>query len=114
MMNHLVSMNERIEYMSAQLVKSIGSPEAITLVKLYEVMIKSRSTKVLFDIGLNADPINVLENKSLSDCSESLGKTLKPIKTLILQLAPMEKLPNTISIACPKTIKRCATKCLKF
>lgn len=73
MMTHLVGINERIEFISTQLVKSIGSPEAIILVRMYERMMKARSTKALFDIGLNADPVSILKSKDLEECANNLG-----------------------------------------
>ncbi len=79
MMTHLMGINERIEFMSSQLVKSIGSPEAILLVSLYERMVRSKSTKCFFDIGLSADPVTVLKSNDMEECASNLGKELIPV-----------------------------------
>ena len=79
MMTHLMGINERIEFMSSQLVKSVGSPEAMLLVRLYEKMIKARSIKCFFDIGLNIDPISVLKSADFQECASTLGKEFIPI-----------------------------------
>ena len=77
MMSELIAMNERIEYMSAQLVKSVGSPETLVLVQLYEKLMGSRSMKALSDIGLQPNPIAVLMHDTLADCARHLGKEFK-------------------------------------
>ncbi|MDF5662611.1 DUF4062 domain-containing protein [Vibrio parahaemolyticus] len=78
MMSHLVSMNERIEYMSSEIVNSVGSPEAKVYVELYEVMSASFSVKSLYDIGLQPSPISYLENATLAECAQALGQEFIP------------------------------------
>lgn len=78
MMSHLVSMNERIEYMSSEIVNSVGSPEAKVYVELYEVLSASFSVKSLYDIGLQPSPISYLENATLSECAQALGREFIP------------------------------------
>lgn len=86
-MTQLIAMNERIEYMSTQLVKSVGSPEAVILVKLYQKIIGAKSIKSMFDIGLQPNPIDILINKTLAECASKLGR----------KFIPMENIKYTIS-----------------
>jgi hypothetical protein len=82
MMSHLLTMNERIEFMSSQLVKSVGSAEAIVIVQLYEKILGAQSMKALSYIGLKPDPISVLQYDTLNGCAQILGNSFKPKKNV--------------------------------
>lgn len=78
MMSHIVSMNEKIEYMSTQIVNSIASQEAKVMVELYELLVESKFARAFNSIYLNPSPISVLDNKTIDECVKAYGKAWKP------------------------------------
>ncbi len=73
-MSQIVTMNERIGFLTNQLVKSVGSRESNLLARMYDVMLDSKATKCLLDTGHKPDPIVILQSKTLTDCAIRLGR----------------------------------------
>ncbi|HGE6026551.1 hypothetical protein A51_020523 [Vibrio cholerae MZO-3] len=78
MMSHLLQMNEKIEYMSSQIVNSLGSKETQTMIELYETLIESEVARAFNSVRVRISPIAVLENETIDDYVEFFGKQLKP------------------------------------
>lgn len=73
-MEHLLRINERVEYLSTQILKSVGSDETKALAALYEVCIQSGAFRTLLDTGHHPDPLTLLKANTLSDAANVLGK----------------------------------------
>jgi hypothetical protein len=72
----ILKVNDKVEFLSAQLLKATGSTEAKIIVELYNKMINDPSIKTLLNTGHKLDPIQVLLSKDYLDCSMRLGKKL--------------------------------------
>lgn len=80
MMSNLLQINERVEFLSSQVLKSVGSKESNILVKLYDIMLDNSAANVLLSTGHKPDPISVLSSKTLEECAKKLGKPFE-VKT---------------------------------
>jgi hypothetical protein len=69
----IAQMNERIEMLSKQILKSVGSEDAKLDAKLYDLMIGSEAIRNLSYWGLKPTPISVLVNAGFRACAKSLG-----------------------------------------
>jgi len=74
LMSGLTSMNEKIEFLSKQILKTVGSSESTLLVELYDFMLDNPAIKALIDTGHKPDPITILQSSTLSECAKALGK----------------------------------------
>jgi hypothetical protein len=72
--DQILKINEKIEYLSNQILKSTGSIESQTLVEIYGIMMNDPSIKTLIDTGHKLDPLVVLSSTDYMDCSKRLGK----------------------------------------
>ncbi len=77
MMSQLVVINERIEFLSKQILSSVGSEESKLLVQLYDSMLDSTAVKALIDTGHKPSLSAVLQSMSLRECAAALGKPFK-------------------------------------
>lgn len=77
MMSYLVNVSDKIEFLSTQLLKSVGSNESKALVKLHDLMFDSDAIKALLSTGHKPTLIDVLRCDALMDCSSVSGKGLK-------------------------------------
>lgn len=73
-MSQFLSMNEKIEFLSNQILKSVGSKETQLLATLYDIMLDNESVKALLDTGHKPDPLTILRSQTLAECAENLGK----------------------------------------
>ncbi|AUF97202.1 hypothetical protein CXQ80_15865 [Pseudomonas sp. 02C 26] len=76
-MTHLIEINEKIAFLSSELLSSLGSKESNILASLYELMIGRESVKALLSTGYKPTPIAILSSDSLLSCTTNLGKTIK-------------------------------------
>ncbi len=77
MMSELVRVNEKVEFLSNQILKSVGSEKAKLLVEMYEKMITNAAIRTLINTGHKPDPIVVLESETLEDCARRSGAPFK-------------------------------------
>jgi hypothetical protein len=70
----IFKVNEKIEFLSSQLLRQTGSDEARVLVELYSKMIINKSIMILRETGHKLDPIQILLSTDLMDCSKRLGE----------------------------------------
>ena len=73
-MSGLTAMNEKIEFLSKQILKTVGSSESTLLVELYDFIMDNEAIKTLINTGHKPDPITILQCSTLSDCAKALGK----------------------------------------
>lgn len=78
-MAHLVEINEKVAFLSKQLLSAVGSKESNVLAKLYELMISRESTKALLSTGYKPNPIAILTAANFVGCTASLGKEIKVV-----------------------------------
>ncbi|MCG9760201.1 MULTISPECIES: DUF4062 domain-containing protein [Pseudoalteromonas] len=76
MMSHLVGVSDKIEFLSTQVLKSVGSNESKVLVKLHDLMLDSEAIKTLLSTGHKPTLIDILTSTSLKECSLSSGGEL--------------------------------------
>jgi hypothetical protein len=75
----LTQVSEKVEFLSTQILKSIGTEEAKLMSGLYDVMIGSPSFRDLTWFKLKPTPKDILCNSTFKDCAASLGAQLKVI-----------------------------------
>ncbi len=73
-MSQILRMNDRIEFLSNQILKSVGTKETNLLADLYDVMLDSVAAKCLMDTGHKPSPLAILQYKTIEDCANGLGK----------------------------------------
>ncbi len=73
----LTQMSEKVEFLSTQILKSIGTEEAKLMGELYDLMVGSRCLPDLTFLDLKPTPQDILRNKTFRDCAISFGKELR-------------------------------------
>jgi hypothetical protein len=73
----LTQMSEKVEFLSTQILKSIGAEEANLMVELYDEMVGTECFRDLAWFKLKPAPKDILRNKTFKDCAASLGKELE-------------------------------------
>lgn len=73
----LSEVNARVEMLSRQILKSVGTDEAKVTATLYDRMLASESIRDLSFIGAKPTPHAVLRSESFEGCARALGKSLK-------------------------------------
>lgn len=73
----LTQISEKVEFLSTQILKSIGTEEAKLTSELYEVMMGHSCFRDLAWFKLRPTPRDVLQHNTFKDCATSLGKKLK-------------------------------------
>ena len=75
----LTQISEKIEFLSTQILKSIGTEEAKLMSELYDVMMSHSCIRDLTWFKLKPTPRDVLKHDAFKDCAASLGKKLKVV-----------------------------------
>jgi len=73
----LAEMNSRIEMLSKQILRSVGTDDAKLDAALYEEMLASESIRDLAYWKKRPSPVHVLTNKTFEECAKDLGVTLE-------------------------------------
>lgn len=77
-LSEIQKMNEKIEYLSEQILKSVGSEISIITIELYEQLISSQSFRSMAFMERKPKPIDFIRNKSFKECCQALGLEIKP------------------------------------
>jgi hypothetical protein len=72
----LSEVNARVEMLSRQILKSVGTDEAKVTAALYDQMLASEAIRDLSFVGARPTPHAVLRAKSYDECASALGKPL--------------------------------------
>ena len=75
----LTQISEKVEFLSTQILKSIGTEEAKLMSELYDVMMSHSCFRDLAFFKLKPSPRDVLKHDTFKDCAASLGKELKVV-----------------------------------
>jgi len=70
----LTQISEKVQFLSTQILKSIGTEEAKLMSELYDVMVSYECFRDLAYWGLKPTPKDILQNEIFKDCAASLGK----------------------------------------
>jgi hypothetical protein len=73
----LSSVNERIEMLSRQILKSVGTDEAKLTAELYDRLLSSEAVRDLSWINCRPTPAAVLDSANYADCASNLGRPLR-------------------------------------
>jgi Domain of unknown function (DUF4062) len=73
----LKEVNERIEMLSRQILKSVGTDEAKLTAALYDKMLSFEAVRDLSFLGCRPTPGSILRHKTFSECAGALGRPLK-------------------------------------
>jgi hypothetical protein len=76
-MARILAMDERMEFLTNQILKSVGSKESNALVRLYDVLLGSEVANTLISTGHRPNPLAILQCKTLEECASNLGKPFK-------------------------------------
>jgi predicted Zn-dependent protease with MMP-like domain len=74
--SHIARVSEKIEFLSQQILKSVGTEESKVVAALYDTMLGHESTRVLLGTGHKPSPIHILKYETLDDCAKAIGKPL--------------------------------------
>jgi len=75
----LTQVSEKIEFLSTQILRSIGTEEAKLMTELYDVMVGSGCLRTLTWFRLKPTPKDILQNDTFKHCAATLGKELKSV-----------------------------------
>jgi len=75
----LTKISEKVEFLSTQILKSIGTEEAKLLSDFYDVMMDYECIRDLAWFKIKPTPKDILQNESLKGCVASLGEKLTVI-----------------------------------
>jgi hypothetical protein len=70
LLNEMAKTNEKIEFLSRQLLATVGNPITQVRVKAYDLLIAERISRYLSDWGIKPTPDAILQNKNLDDICE--------------------------------------------
>ncbi len=70
------SMNERIEMLSRQILKSVGTVDAKMTAALYDKMMTHESVRDISYFNICVTPLAILKNPTFMDCLQFLGKKI--------------------------------------
>jgi hypothetical protein len=73
----LTQVSEKVEFLSTQILKSIGTEEAKLMTELYDLMVGSHCLPDLTFIGLKPTPQDILRSETFNDCVNTQGKKLE-------------------------------------
>jgi len=77
----LTQISEKVEFLSTQILKSIGTEEAKLMTELYDVMVGSTCLRTLTWFNLKPAPKDILQNDTFKDCAAALGKDLMSVSS---------------------------------
>jgi hypothetical protein len=83
----LTQISEKIQFLSTQILKSIGTEEAKLMTELYDVMVGSGCLRTLTWFRLKPTPKDILQNETLKDCATTLGKELKSVSDVDYEMS---------------------------
>lgn len=92
-LSELARMSDRIEFLSNQILRSVGSDTAKVTVELYDLMLQYEVVKDMLFFGVKPTPRDVLAHGSFNDCIAGLGQKLKVVAESLYTLSG----PNLIS-----------------
>ncbi|MCJ7633513.1 DUF4062 domain-containing protein [Candidatus Bathyarchaeota archaeon] len=75
----LTQISKKVEFLSTQILKSIGTEEAKLTSELYDVMMSHSCIRDLTWFKLKPTPRDVLKHDTFKNCAASLGKKLKVV-----------------------------------
>jgi len=75
----LTQMSEKVEFLSTQILKSIGTEEAKLMSELYDVMMDHSCFRDFAWFRLKPTPKDILRNNTFKDCAASLGRKLEVV-----------------------------------
>jgi len=70
-------MSERVEMLSRQILRSVGTDEAKITAELYDAMLSCEAVRIFSYMNYRPSPQVILENDDIDKCAESLGLKLK-------------------------------------
>ncbi len=70
----LTQVSDKVEFLSTQILRSIGTEEAKILSEFYDVMVGHECFRDLTYWGLKPTPKDILRNDTFKDCAVSLGQ----------------------------------------
>jgi hypothetical protein len=73
----LTQISEKVEFLSTQILKSIGTEEAKLMSELYDIMMGFQCFRDLAWFKLKPTPKDILRNETFEGCAASLGKKLE-------------------------------------
>jgi len=76
----LTQISEKVEFLSTQILKSIGTDEAKLMTELYDLMVGSRFLGDIRFLGVKTAPKGILQNKSFNDWMVSKDIKVKVVK----------------------------------
>jgi len=72
----LTQMSEKVEFLSTQILRSIGTEEAKIMGELYDLMVGSEWFRSLVFFKLKPSPKDILGSETFGDCAKHLGREL--------------------------------------
>lgn len=76
LVSDIARMSEKIEFLSQQILKSVGSKESQLIADLYDTMLGHESIRMLLGTGHRPSPVDILKHDSLDVCASTIGKPL--------------------------------------
>ncbi|TGM74342.1 DUF4062 domain-containing protein [Leptospira bouyouniensis] len=70
MVQHILKLNERIEFLSSQIIKSVGTSESKIIIRLHNKMLENPGFKSLLSTGFKPTLLDVLTSEDLVSCSK--------------------------------------------
>ena len=70
MLGSLTIMSEKIEFLSKQILASVGTDVARLTVRVYDLMLSHRSVQDLIEMGVRVNPSDVIKHAALADFLE--------------------------------------------
>jgi hypothetical protein len=83
----LTQVSEKVEFLSTQILRSIGTEEAKLMTELYDVMVGSGCLRTLTWFRLKPTPKDILQNETFKDCAATLGKELKSVGNVDFEMS---------------------------
>ena len=83
----LTQMSEKVEFLSTQILRSIGTEEAKLMTELYDVVVGSGCLRTLTWFRLRPTPKDIFRNETFGDCAASLGKKLKSVRDVDYEMS---------------------------
>lgn len=77
----LTQISEKVEFLSTQILRSIGTEEAKLLSELYDLIMGHECFRTLAWFKLKPAPRDILQNKDFESCALSLGRQLVVVDT---------------------------------
>lgn len=79
--SQIARVNDRVEFLSSQLLQSVGTEEAKLLSRLYDIMLSYECTRVLLGTKHKPKPTDVLRYSTLEQCASAIGPPLQAVES---------------------------------